>query len=173
MKVWGLVSGEMETSAQFLKWDYGPVNIDIWNRYKIYGKNPLPTIENYPSSISSKLCNFLNFILDCYSPINAVSLSSLTHSEDPWKNTLKDMVISEYKIKKFYSNIAFAKNFPIDVDNKPFYPVQTEFEYSFIADMSTQTKKQVEYYPSFTYYLRSLRENLQSFDKYLAQLNNK
>ncbi len=170
LKVWGLVSGEMYTDAQFLKWEYGPVNREIWMLYKDYGKKPIPSIH-HQSSIPSKLTKFLDFVLDCYSPINTFSLSALTHSEEPWKVTKKDDVISEQNIFNYYSNIAFAKNFPIDVNNKPFYPVQTDFDYSFIADMNNQTKKQVESYPSFNYYLESIKSNIQSFDKYLAKLN--
>ncbi|MFH1214675.1 MAG: type II toxin-antitoxin system antitoxin SocA domain-containing protein, partial [Candidatus Neomarinimicrobiota bacterium] len=136
LKVWSLVDGHPLFRESFEKWEYGPVNRAIYHHYQKYGRNPIQPEAGKPVSIDHDKKILADFILDCYAPINAISLSMLTHNEAPWKDTVKDAVITDESIMVFYNKQPFAKNFPLDFSNKPFYPVMTDLNYAFLTDMS-------------------------------------
>jgi hypothetical protein len=71
--------------------------------------------------------------LESYVHFDALTLSAMTHQEEPWKETPKNEVIDKQLIKQYYSQQPFAKNFPLD-KHKPYYPVYSDFMYSFIFD---------------------------------------
>ncbi|MBU0711516.1 DUF4065 domain-containing protein [bacterium] len=152
IKAWGLVSGDLYIPDKFKKWDYGPVNTTVYHHYKDHQNLPIPPSKDKKPEYSELEYQFIDFILDCYSPLNAISLSTMTHSEDPWINTPKDATISEDKMKSYYSSLAFAKNFPIDLHNKPFHPVLMLLDYSFTTDMKSGNTEDIMVYPSFVDY---------------------
>jgi len=152
IKAWGLVSGDLYIPDKFKKWDYGPVNKAVYYHYKDYHNLPIPPSKDTKPEFSELEHQFINFILDCYSPLNAISLSTMTHSEAPWINTPQDATISEEKMKAYYSGLAFAKNFPIDLYNKPFHPVLTLLDYSFTMDMKSGKTEDIMVYTSFADY---------------------
>ncbi|MFN4228207.1 MAG: hypothetical protein ACK4F0_08755, partial [Candidatus Ratteibacteria bacterium] len=78
--------------------------------------------------------NFIEFIIKNYIIFDAYTLSALTHSEKPWQQTPPNKKIEDKLIKEYYGKTEFAKNFPLGAKGK-FYPLQTEFFYSFILDM--------------------------------------
>ena len=152
LKVWSLVDGQPLFNESFEKWEYGPVNRAIYNKYKHLGSQPIPQENKQHISIETDKRILTDFILDCYAPINAISLSMLTHNEPPWKDTLKDAIIKDESILAFYSKQPFAGNFPLDIEHKPFYPVMTDLNYAFLTDMSKSTAKKLMVYPSFKEY---------------------
>ena len=162
LKAWGLVSGDLNIPDEFKKWNYGPVNTTVYYHYKDYHNLPIPPSKNVKLGFSDLEHKFIDFILDCYSSLNAISLSTMTHSEDPWINTSQDATISEKKMKAYYSGLAFAKNFPIDLHNKPFYPVLTLLDYSFTTDMKSGKTEDIMVYPSFTEYKKQFENSYEN-----------
>lgn len=159
VKVWSLVDGHPLVQADFKKWEYGPVNPSLWKHFRKYGDAPIPLQSEVsaqsPAGYSKRLADF---ILSCYGPFSALSLSAMTHKEAPWRETPKDAVISEEAMYAYYSTQWFAKNFPLDTGDGTFYSVQSDFQHSFQLDMNVQDAKVAATYESYESYLKQLRE---------------
>jgi len=169
-KVWGLVSGARIVHEPFEKWAYGPVNPEVYAKFKGYGNSVIPK-SNVPDAKAPKdEKELIDFILACYSPFDAVTLSALTHQDIPWQETPKNHVISESSILKYYSKSPFAKNFPFD-ENKPFYPVETDFHYAFIFDMEEKTAKSLPFF-SFKEYKKLMRQNRLMLENAISTIGN-
>jgi uncharacterized phage-associated protein len=165
-KVWGIVSGELTLSGQFTAWKNGPVNGFIYNKYKEYGNKPIPFEEAaYP--ISSSKETFIDFVLESYVHFDALTLSAMTHQEDPWKKTPKDEVIDKQLIKQYYSQQPFAKNFPLE-EGKPYYPVYSDFMYSFIFDFNEDDKAKEVIFDSFDEYKKMMAQSSRELKEALS-----
>lgn len=149
--VWNIVEDKKILETEFLKWEHGPVNKLIYDNFKKYGKNQIPSNEYPEVEISQEGKNFIDFIAANYAQFSAITLSAMTHQDAPWKETKKDEQISTESIKSFYSKLNFAKNFPIDYE-KPFYPVETDSHYSFILDFSKEDEAHNSSYKSYKHY---------------------
>jgi len=171
LKVWGLISGILYVPDKFEKWDYGPVNKEVYHRYKSYGKDPIPPDKVYQLKFGKAVKQFIDFILDCYSPLNAISLSLLTHSESPWVKTKKNYTISDQIIKSYYKTLPFAKNFPLDLENNPFYPVLTDLDYAFTTDMKSGRTESIMVYPSFKEYKKQFVDSYATIEKSYLNFN--
>lgn len=147
---WQLVAGHKEFDASFEAWQNGPVEPDIYKKYKVYGKSTI-TLEVHHNDSHP----FFDFILDSYAVFSAIELSKTTHHESPWKkNKESGEVIPDEELLSYYSQHPFAKNFPLNGD-KPFYPPKTSSHYSFTFDMEK------DYVPVFD----SLQEYINGFKK--------
>lgn len=149
--VWQLVASDKKFDASFEAWTYGPVEPEIYNAYKKFGKKPVQADKD--SIISAE--PLLDFIMDSYAVYSAIELSKTTHLESPWKK-YRDTgeVIPDDELLAFYTKQPYAKNFPIEED-KIFYPPKTSSHYSFTFDMEK------EYVPIFD----NLEEYLTAFKK--------
>lgn len=165
-KVWGLVSGKLSVGGQFKAWKNGPVNGYIYHKFKEYGDQPIP-VENKAGPVSPTKKKMIDFILESYVYFDAITLSAMSHEEDPWEKTPKDEVISNQLIKEFYSHQPFAKNFPLDED-KPYYPVYTDFMYSFIIDFQEDDEAKELVFDSFEEYKQLMKQSKEELKKQLA-----
>lgn len=145
---WQLVAKEKKFDANFEAWTHGPVEREIYEKYKSFGRNTI-TYEKV-QTLNEPI---IDFILDSYSVFSAMELSQTTHLEEPWKK-FKDTnrIIPDNELFEFYNLQPFAKNFPLDREKK-FYPPKTTSHYSFTFDMEE------EFVPVFD----SLEEYLQNF----------
>lgn len=157
VKVWGLVGKQTLVSQPFEKWQYGPVNPEVYQKFKHYGSGTISCSDPLHPEPPPGEKKTIDFILECYAPFDAVTLSSMTHQDLPWKKTPINQIISEELILDYYSKLPFAKNFPFD-ETKPFYPVETDFHYAFIFDMDEKSVETL-HYPSFTQYKRLMHES--------------
>ena len=164
-KAWGLVSGELNVTGQFKAWKNGPVNGYIYHEFKEYGDQPIPKQEAGPISPGKK--ELIDFILESYAHFDAITLSSMTHQEDPWKKTAKNEVISDQAIKAFYSKQPFANNFPIS-ENKPYYPVYTDFMHSFTLDFEEGDKAKEIVFDSFEEYKQMMKDSKEELANHFA-----
>ena len=156
IKSWSLVADQPLIEEPFEKWAYGPVNPLVYDYFKSFGSQPLqPGATSYQPSASEK--ELLDFIATCYAQYNALTLSAMTHREDPWQKTKKDQVISESLIKSYYNTLPFANNFPFDPDNA-FYPILSDARASFTLDMSKEEADELTVYPSYRDYLEHLEK---------------
>lgn len=165
-KAWGLVSGELDVGGQFKAWKNGPVNGYIYHQFKEFGDQPIPA-EHKAGPISHTKKKLIDFILESYAPCDAITLSAMTHEEDPWEQTPKNEVISEQAIKEFYSQQSFAKNFPLGKD-KPYYPVYTDFMYSFIFDFQEGDEAKELVFDSFDEYKQLMQQSKEDLTNYFA-----
>lgn len=157
IKAWGEVAGKKLLKAPFKKWDYGPVNPEVYHAYKEYGRKPIPFMK-VPKNPTGKEKKLIDFISTCYAQFNAVTLSAMTHEEKPWQETPKDKVISVRLMKEFYRKQPFAGNFPFDPDRGPFYPVDSDSSHAFTMDMSEEEAEQVKTYSSYRSYLEHIQK---------------
>ncbi|MEA3391622.1 MAG: DUF4065 domain-containing protein [Candidatus Marinimicrobia bacterium] len=165
LKVWSIIDNKPKLIyADFKKWNHGPVNKEVYYHYKKYGSKPIPLENcNYSLNITIEEENTLNFILENYLPIQAISLSLMTHREDPWCEIENNEVISDNSIYEYYSKQLFSKNFPLDFDNKKYYPVISNESYAYYADMTKSEMKNLLAYPSYNQYMQLKEKTEKNF----------
>lgn len=166
LKVWGAVTSVELINGQFKAWKKGPVNPWIYHQYKEYGDQPIP-FKNSAGPVPKEQKPLIDFILESYVPFDAITLSAMTHKELPWTETEKDDVISEELMKEFYSQQPFAKNFPLD-EEKPYYPVYSDFIYSFIFDFESDDSAKEIVFESFDEYKKMMDHSKFIFEKHFS-----
>lgn len=170
-KAWTLVANRQCTDAQFERWQYGPVNRDIYHKYKPYRLENIPIPRDVRTGVQGENADFLKFILNNYVDHSAVALSAMTHKEKPWVETPVDTVIPDDAIREYYSKRSFARNFQGKAWNKgEFYVLKTNSWHSFTMDMTDDEAKAYESYSSYDEYLRRSKIANQEFDKFLEKL---
>ncbi|GEM_PF-376717 len=169
VKVWGIVSGEHFLDATFEKWSYGPVNDQVFQTYKKYSSKSIPKHAAKSVVLKTSAKKSIDFILACYAPYDALSLSAMTHEDEPWKKTPLNKTIADKAILHYYSKLPFAKNFPFD-PHQPYYPLQTDLHYAYIFDMSEKDAKSVSVYPSYDSYKKQLQSAEKKFKKLLKTI---
>lgn len=99
-------------NAKFEAWKYGPVDIEVYNRYNnnMYWGN-IKSLTNFtviPQEIRSSLIAFVDSVLEQVFEINDFSLVSITQKDKVWKSAYEDNknlvmnnedIIQEYKDK--------------------------------------------------------------------------
>jgi len=160
LKVWSVVDNHPDLiTGDFVKWKLGPVNVNIWEKYKSFGKKPIPHETCPDNYLSTYEKDFVDFILENYAPINAYSLSAMTHSEDPWKKTPDNQVIKENAMKQYYSGTLFARNFPLDLNNKPFYPLYYDSHAAFYLDIPKKDQEKFLVFDNYIHYKKLKNSN--------------
>ena len=162
--VWQLVAGQKQFTAEFKAWDYGPVDKELYDAYKSYGKQTIPAD---PNADLSNVDPLFDFIIDSYAVYSAIELSKTTHIEKPWKQ-YKDSTepIPDETLKEFYSKQPFKLNFPLDKDNQTqskdgyYYPPKTSAHYTFTFDME---EDYVPVFDSLEEYLKAFKESRKQF----------
>lgn len=70
---------------KFEAWVHGPVVPRIYHKYKDYGWDDIPKINNYNrSDFSGDVLDVLEQVWTVYGGFSANELESITHKEDPW-----------------------------------------------------------------------------------------
>lgn len=164
VKAWSLVAGQPVLPAPFLKWSYGPVNPEIWEKFKHFKADVIEIPMDLVQVQDAGEKQLIDFIVENYADFHPLALSAMTHSEAPWKNTPRHSTIPEETIKSYYSAQLFAKNFPLD-ENKPFYPVISDMDSAFILDMSPQDALKSMVFPSYKEYKRVKEQARKSFEE--------
>ncbi len=164
VKAWTLVAGDQLIIEDFEHWDYGPVNRDIYNTYKGYGRQKIEIDQPENLNITSTEKEIIDFIVENYIEFDAITLSEMTHTEEPWKKTSTNEVISNESIKSYYSKQRFAKNFQnsFDLENNPFYPLT---DYSFEMDMSKKDAEEIAQYSSYKDYKELVEQAEHDFEE--------
>jgi len=172
VKVWGIVAGVELYQGEFKKWERGPVNIEVYHKYKSFGRDPImqepdtgqPNLDGLEKELT-------DFIVSSYIPISAISLSAMTHKESPWIDTPQNSVISHDKILKFYSQQPFAKNFnPFDVANKSYFVVQSNSWHAYTLDMTVDDMERNAQFSSFKDYLALSTQAQVDVEKLISSL---
>lgn len=164
VKAWGTVAGKKLVPGSFEKWDYGPANPEVYSTFKQHGRDPIP--KHACPSPRGKKKQLVDFISICYAQYDAVTLSRMTHKEEPWRETPSNAVISEDLMRDYYSNHPFARNFPFNPNEGPFYPVGSGTEYGFTLDMNESEAERITTYDSFSEYLSHIQRATDEYNEW-------
>ncbi len=172
-KVWTLVAGKQVVMADFIKWDFGPVNQDIYQHYKSFGGDVISSKMVEKPSVNEQQEDFFTFILDNYVNFSAFALSAMTHNEDPWVKTPQDAIISDQLIVDYYSKQPFSKNFTnTDPKKGPFHLLQSDAWHAFTLDMDPEEAGAFESYPSYDQFLKQSKEAKIEFQAFFKDMFN-
>jgi uncharacterized phage-associated protein len=69
--------------GSFQAWIHGPVNPDLYQRFKRFGYKNIELDVEKPT-LDSETTDFLNELLEQYFPFDAYQLERLSHQEEPW-----------------------------------------------------------------------------------------
>jgi uncharacterized phage-associated protein len=87
-------------------WEHGPVVSDIWREYNRFGSRPIPRPDGFDMSI---LDNDTRALLDdisaVYGQFSAWRLREMTHTEPPWKNTMRQAVILHAEMESYFQTL--------------------------------------------------------------------
>jgi uncharacterized phage-associated protein len=71
-------------------WDYGPVVPPVYRKYKEYGLDILPPLdESVTIDLSSDEIETVSLVLGYYGEMSSLELVNKTHQELPWKQSYK------------------------------------------------------------------------------------
>lgn len=118
-QAWNMVwDDETLFDEDFEAWAHGPVNPQLYDKYKKYKWSNIPVgdIESLCNSIStlnSDEKETLDVIWADYGKYDGKYLEDLTHEEDPWVNARGDLsagarsntIIEKEVMKEYYTNI--------------------------------------------------------------------
>lgn len=74
---------------EFSAWNFGPVNIEIYHHYKMFGRIPIEL--DHEVNINPINLKFIEILFDLFHEFNATQLVNLSHSkQSPWYKIYKD-----------------------------------------------------------------------------------
>lgn len=80
----------------FEAWTYGPVNIEVYHRFKRYGRRPIPASEGgIPFDMTSDERETLEVVWEHYKDLSSSRLVDLTHNQAPWLNAYESSGVIE------------------------------------------------------------------------------
>ncbi len=83
-------------------WQYGPVVEEVYHQYK--GRSPISTPKT-DDEVCDGLKKIIELVVSSYGKIEAESLITLTHDEDPWINSTNGGTISTEQIKEYFDKV--------------------------------------------------------------------
>ncbi len=90
---------------EFQAWQYGPVNVEVYNHFKRYGRGEIPIEESICALSDKDVQDTLTAVWRDYSDCSASELVELTHTEGPWLRAFQsDGVIKNEQIKHFFQS---------------------------------------------------------------------
>lgn len=100
------------SEEKFEAWIHGPVNPQLYHKYKEYGWTNIPQ-ESLTLPFNQEIEDLLKQVLDIYGHFSADELETITHGELPWQNARCGLApsepctnkISDYDILKYYSSL--------------------------------------------------------------------
>lgn len=89
----------------FEAWQYGPVNVYVYNYFRKYNRRPIPYDEGILSLDDTDAEDTINAVWREYSRYGIFRLVELTHSQDPWKNAYNSgSCIQNEDIKEYFQS---------------------------------------------------------------------
>lgn len=100
-------------SEDFQAWVHGPANEEIYEKYKGYGFNSIPSPTEEIPEIDDIKCDFLNDIWHTFGIYDGKYLEEQTHKESPWIDARKgyapgekcQVIISKESMKEFFKSV--------------------------------------------------------------------
>lgn len=92
-------------SADFEAWQYGPVNSEVYNYFKKYGRNEIPEMEGISRICDDDAKETMNIVWRNYGSYSASELVELTHKQLPWKIAYENNTrITNNDIKQYFQS---------------------------------------------------------------------
>jgi len=86
-----------------VNWMHGPVVEEIYEKYKLYGRDAIPFPKEFDvSQIDSESKELMDDVYDVYGQYSASALRNSSHSESPWKSTNNFDIISHKLLKDYF-----------------------------------------------------------------------
>lgn len=101
----------------FVAWSFGPVNLEIYNKYKSFGRGSIVLEQDI--DINNTNLKYIINLYELFKDFNATELVNLSHSEgSPWLEIYKscrgviprDKIISKRKTKEWFSSLVNKVN---------------------------------------------------------------
>jgi uncharacterized phage-associated protein len=89
-------------------WEHGPVIPSLYNKYKAYGANPIPTPKNIDfSKYDKQTKSLLNQIYEEYGQFSAWKLRDMSHAEEPWikGNARPNKIVTNNDLKGLFATL--------------------------------------------------------------------
>lgn len=97
------VTGAPLFDDNIVAWEHGPVVESIYYTYRRYGADGIPFDEDCDLSMFTKEENaLLSEVYNEFGQYSAWKLRNMTHAEAPWKETPRNSVIPQKKIKDYF-----------------------------------------------------------------------
>ncbi|MCR5188839.1 MAG: DUF4065 domain-containing protein [Treponema sp.] len=112
-KAWYLALNDTNLiHEQFEAWVHGAVQPDLYQKYRAYGFQEIPSI-NPDQTIPEEFLSFAREIYESYGSFSGDQLEIINHKELPWINARKDLkpwescnnIISEEDMKQYYRSL--------------------------------------------------------------------
>lgn len=99
--------------TDFQAWVHGPVSPALWERFKVFGYDPIRIKGSVKNVIEPEDVGLLEDVWETYGEETGNSLESLTHREEPWIEARRgyepdercSVVISPETMAKYYKSI--------------------------------------------------------------------
>ncbi|WP_297522995.1 type II toxin-antitoxin system antitoxin SocA domain-containing protein [uncultured Clostridium sp.] len=105
-----------------INWEYGPVVAEVYNEFRAYGRDILPKQETYTTIYFDEISHNIKMdekvfdnsiivaydkdiierIIHKYASLSAFELVQKTHKELPWKESIRNSIIQNKKIKEYF-----------------------------------------------------------------------
>jgi uncharacterized phage-associated protein len=97
-------NGEPLFHEEIEAWDHGPVVPVLYHKYKEYGSQPIPPLNDFESEkIDPKDREALDDIYEYYAQYSPWRLRNMTHEEKPWNDAYKgDRKISVESLLEYF-----------------------------------------------------------------------
>lgn len=91
-------------------WPHGPVYKEIYHLFKSFKYNPIDDdrfiiLNNSADALTDKEKQIIDLVSATFGAYSGKTLETITHSEDPWKQTPLNSIIKKSLIKKYYKSV--------------------------------------------------------------------
>lgn len=92
-------------NSKFEAWQYGPVNTEVYNCFKKYGRDEILEEEGISNISDNDAKETIEAIWSSYGSKGAFDLVELTHNQTPWKEAYEDgLYIENESIKQYFQS---------------------------------------------------------------------
>ena len=90
---------------EFEAWTYGPVNIEVYQQFKEFGRSPIPFNGVKRWNMDAEEQDILEAVWAKYRSYSPSRLVEITHRHAPWREAFEsDRIISNKAIKEFFQS---------------------------------------------------------------------
>lgn len=98
------LTGNPLFNENIVNWTHGPVVEEVYYEYRVNGSNGINYEGDYDGSIDKNTVSILEEVYNIFGKYSAWGLRNMTHQEDPWKETVKNQIIPQHLIKKYFED---------------------------------------------------------------------
>jgi uncharacterized phage-associated protein len=90
---------------EFEAWTYGPVNVEIYHRFKQYVSSPIPDREGSKPKMKDAEKETIDAVWLKYGEYSSSRLVELTHRQTPWREAFEtNSTISNESIERYFKD---------------------------------------------------------------------